>query len=35
MYELTEDQCFDKRSSEPMTFATFQAFKIFRLLTIL
>ena len=27
---LTEDRCFGKRSSEPMTFATFQAFEVFR-----
>ena len=33
--KLTEDRCFGKRSSEPMIFATFQAFEVFRLLTIL
>ena len=31
---LTEDRCFGKRSSELMIFATFQAFEVFRLLTI-
>ena len=34
LIELTEDRCFGKRSSEPMTFATLQAFEVFRLLTI-
>ena len=26
---MTEDRCFGKPSSEPMTFATFQAFEVF------
>ena len=32
---LTEDRCFGKRSSKLMIFANFQAFEVFRLLTIL
>ena len=31
IHEPTEDRCFGKHSSEPMAFATFQAFEVFRL----
>ena len=33
--QLTEDRCFGECFSEPMTFAIFQAFEVFQLLTIL